>query len=43
MVEEERTSIGVFQKTKSRLDKIKLCSDESYDNEINRLLDKLEA
>ena len=34
--------ISVYQKTKDRLDALKLCKDESYNNEINRILDLLE-
>jgi hypothetical protein len=41
-MDEELRTIAVWQKTKERLDAKKLCDDETYNSEINRLLDKLE-
>jgi hypothetical protein len=40
-MENERTTITVFVDTKKRLDGLKLCSDETYDNELNRLFDDI--
>jgi len=42
MVEREKTTIAIFVEDKPRLDGFKLCTDESYPNEISRLLDVLE-
>jgi hypothetical protein len=42
MVEEMKT-IAVWPKTKERMDTAKLCKDESYDSEINRIIDNFEA
>lgn len=42
MVENEFTTISLRPATKERLDNVKIHEDESYDKELNRILDELE-
>lgn len=39
---EDRTSIDIRIETRKRLKKFKMCKSESYEDELNRIMDKME-